>query len=104
MFAAIAGVVIVLSACTPQQNQLVSLTNNSRIASGIRPMGVNAALSIKAQRWAEHTASTGHLAHSNLANGVPHRYRSLGENVGYGSSVGTVYGNLMRSPGHRANT
>ena len=97
------GLALLFSACSPQQTQLLTLTNRARANAGVRGVSQNLALTIKAQGWAEHMARTGHLSHSNLASGVPYRYRLLGENVGYGSTVTGVFNNLMRSPGHRAN-
>ena len=100
---AVAALVVAFSACTPQQNQAFNHINSSRRAHGVPGVGQNLALTMKAQRWAEHLAAVGRLAHSNLASGVPYRYRLLGENVGYGSSIAGVHSNFMRSSGHRAN-
>jgi uncharacterized protein YkwD len=95
---------LALSAClTPQQNEVARHVNNSRAAYGRAPLGQNGELSDKAQRWAEYLAGSGGLAHSDLPSGISYRWRSLAENVGSGSSIGSVHQQYMNSSGHRAN-
>jgi uncharacterized protein YkwD len=101
MLAIALAMALSLSACfTTQQNQVANFANNSR---GVRPLGQNYQLTVKAQRWAEHLARTGPLAHSRLPAGITYRWRSLGENVGLGSSIRQVHHGYMTSPAHRAN-
>jgi uncharacterized protein YkwD len=102
--ALVVAMTLALSACyTTQQNEIAQRVNNSRAAAGRAPLGQNLELSMKAQRWAEHLAARGALAHSSLPDGITYRWRSLGENVGVGSSIGAVHQGYMSSPGHRAN-
>ena len=98
--------VLGLAACQPnaQQESVRSHINASRQASGLRHLGDDVAVRIKAQAWAEHLASKGRLSHSSLSSGldvVP--WVAVAENVGYGSSIGSVHDQFMRSPGHRSN-
>lgn len=95
---------LVLSACyTTEQNTVAQHVNNSRAAAGLPPLGQNYELSVKAQAWAEHLADIGRLEHSNLPDGITYQWRALGENVGYGSNIGSVHSAYMNSAGHRAN-
>jgi uncharacterized protein YkwD len=104
VLALVLAMALSLSACfTTQQNQVANYVNNSRGARGIRPVAQNYQLTVKAQRWAEYLARTGPLAHSRLPSGITYRWRSLGENVGLGSSIRQVHRGYMNSSGHRAN-
>lgn len=95
---------LALSACfTSQQNEVARYVNRDRSAAGVRPLGQNYELSVKAQRWAEYLARRGSLVHSNLSSGISYRWKSLGENVGYGSTIAKVHQGYRRSSGHRAN-
>ena len=57
----------------------------------------------KAQQWSAYLAQIGRLQHSNLSSGVPFNWRALAENVGYGTSRGSVHLAFINSSGHRAN-
>lgn len=94
---------LVLSACTPQQNEAHTLVNNTRAAHGLRALHMHGTLNNKAQAWAEQLAREGGLRHSNLASGAPAGWRALGENVGVGYSIRQVHDAYMNSPSHRAN-
>ena len=102
--AVVLALMLALSGCfTRQQNQVATYVNRSRAAVGVRPVEQNLELSIKAQRWAEYLARRGSLVHSRLPDGISYRWKSLAENVGYGSSIRSIHLDYMRSPGHRAN-
>ena len=95
---------LVTSACfTTEQVRVTQYVNNSRVARDIRPVRQNLELTTKAQAWAEHLARIGRLEHSRLAGGITVRWRSLGENVGYGANIGEIHRAYMLSPGHRSN-
>ena len=55
----------------------------------------------KAQAWAQHLAATKSLAHSNLTDGISGNWNTLGENVGFASSVDGAHAGFMNSPKHR---
>jgi uncharacterized protein YkwD len=104
---ALAGVLLagslLLGACFgPQAQRGAELINGERARRGIAVLEPHADLQRKAQGWAEHLASTGRLAHSNLREGTPPG-ATVAENVGYGSSVDAVHQHLMASSRHRAN-
>ena len=92
------------TACnTPQQEQVGALINQTRRDHGRSQLGMNLQLTQKAQGWAQNLASRCTLQHSNLASGITYNWRALGENVGYGGSIGQVHTAYMNSSGHRAN-
>ena len=66
-------------------------------------MGQNLEPTLKAQAWAEHLAGIDRREQSKLSSGISYRWRSLGENVGVGSSIASVHQSYMDSSGHRAN-
>ena len=77
--------------------------NNDRVANRRAPLRTQAAAQAKAQAWANRLAREGRMYHSNLRDGINVKWCSLGENVGYGSSVQGIERAYMKSPGHRAN-
>lgn len=98
--------VLGLAACqpTPQQDSVRSHINESRQAQGVPQLGGDLIIDYKAQAWAEHLAATGRLAHSTLSSGVGGMaWTAVAENVGRGSSIGSVHEQFMRSSGHRRN-
>lgn len=88
---------------TAEQRRIAQLVNESRSAAGRRPLALHRTLRDKAQAWAQKMARDGRLSHSDLDQGVPPGWRSLGENVGYGVSISQVHRGFMSSGGHRAN-
>ena len=97
--------VLLLSACfgTPGQEEAFYALNNDRAAHGMGPVIPHGELIEKAQGWADKLAGDGRLSHSNLSAGVPSCWQSLGENVGYGSSIGGVQDAFMNSQAHKDN-
>ena len=98
--------VLGLAACqpSPQQESVRSHVNASRQAHGVHRIAGDMIIDVKAQRWAEHLASTGRLAHSSLSSGLDGLpWTAVAENVGRGSSIGGVHEQYMRSSGHRSN-
>ena len=104
--AVLVAAVLLLSACfgtAGQQEAFVAL-NNDRAAHGLAPVIPHGELIAKAQAWADKLAGDGRLSHSNLSSGVPGCWRSLGENVGYGSTVGGVQNAFMNSRATRTTS
>lgn len=88
---------------TDEQRRVARLVNDTRSGLGKRRLTLNATLTRKAQRWAEHLAAINALEHSDLTNGVPSNWRALGENVGYASTIREVHQAFISSAGHRHN-
>lgn len=95
---------LVLTACLSSgQSAVQNELNADRRAHGRSALRSHSTLNKKAQAWAERLARENRLYHSTLSSGAPSCWRSLGENVGYGSSVASVQDAYMRSTAHRAN-
>lgn len=91
------------AACSPEVNRTYDLINQSRADNGRPGYGIDTTLYFKAQGWADHLSRQGYLSHSNLADGAPAGWRSLGENVGVAGSVDGAHNAFMSSSGHRNN-
>ena len=95
---------LLLSSCfTSQQNAVAKYVNNSRSSHSVPKVKQNRQLTNKAQSWAEYLSRIGRLNHSSLSKGITQKWKALGENVGYGSSIKRVHNSYMNSSGHRAN-
>lgn len=95
---------LAVSACTPESWATFDMINSARAQNGRAGVEFNGDLWFKAQAWSDRLSADGYLHHSNLADGVGHLpWRSLGENVGVGYSLGSIHNAFMGSSGHRAN-
>ena len=85
----------------------LQLVNGERAKAGLGPLQVSGGARSVARAWSTHMAGSG-LAHNPDLSGDLRRagvsgWRSIGENVGYSSSVDRVHSLFMGSGGHRAN-
>ncbi len=96
-------VIALLAACTPQEADAFSRTNEIRLSRGVAPLAWNEAAYDKAVAWSNHMADEGRLSHSTLAEGVPSGWRRLGENVVQARSVEEAMAALEASAPHLAN-
>lgn len=104
VIAAILSTALFLGAClSPAQTTVQSELNNDRRAHGRSSLSIQSDAQAKAQAWAEKLARENTIYHSKLSDGINTRWCSLGENVGYGSSVAGIQDAYMDSVGHRAN-
>jgi uncharacterized protein YkwD len=94
---------VVLGACTPEQNESNRLVNDARAAYGIPGLMIHGQMNDKAQAWAERMAAEGRIFHSDLVSGAPAGWTLLGENVGVGYSLQQIQDAYMNSAPHRAN-
>jgi uncharacterized protein YkwD len=100
---ALAAVMLLAVACTPEQTAAIDLANSTRREAGLPGLLPSPALIDKAQAWADELARRGSLSHSTLTDGVPEGWVKLGENVGRGPSIEAVHAGFLGSPAHRAN-
>jgi len=102
---ALVAVATLLSGCfgTQDQESSFAMMNTDRAAHSVGPLIPTGGLLAKAQAWAEHLAAMNGLEHSSLPSGVSSCWSTLGENVGYGSSITSVEHAFMNSSPHRAN-
>lgn len=111
LIAAVAVVLLatVVSGCmTAEERTFLDRTNALRSSHGIRPLAEHGTLTSKAQKWAQHMASTGRLEHSTISAGLEGlAWTKLGENVGMSSPTSntllTIHNNFVSSGGHRKN-
>ena len=96
-------VIALLAACTPQEADAFSRTNDIRTRRGVAPLAWNEGAYDKAVAWSNHMADEGQLSHSKLADGVPAGWRHLGENVVRARTVEEAMAALAASAPHLAN-
>jgi len=89
------------SAATTYERAMYTKINASRVAHGLRPLYFAPDLTRIAHAHSARMASRHRLYHSDLSRVCC--WRSVGENVGYGSTTYRVHAALMNSSGHRAN-
>lgn len=96
--------VSLLAACMRvDQTQALQAMNSDRTVNSLRALPTQADAQRKAQAWAERLAREQTLYHSTLSDGINVRWCSIGENMGYGSSISSIEDAFMNSAGHRAN-
>jgi uncharacterized protein YkwD len=102
---ALAGLAIVVAsaACTPQEGDAFTSVNTLRDANHLRWLDWNEGAYAKAVSWSNHMADEGALSHSELRDGVPAGWHTLGENVAFAGSVPQAMAALEASAPHRAN-
>ena len=84
--------------------QFVALINNLRSSNGAPVLSVDGPLTAVARRWASTMADQGHISHNpSLASDVTGAWIKLGENVGVGPDVQTVFRAFVASPEHYRN-
>ena len=92
------------SALTTEESRFVSLHNNTRASRGLSKLSSQSDLVTVARRHSGRMASKGTIWHNpNLANEVGGNWTVLGENVGMGPDVDSLFDAFMNSTGHRAN-
>lgn len=85
------------------EQEFVILINNLRASSSLSPLSVNGNLVSSSRTWAEHMSSVGAISHDPNLRYAVSDFMLLGENVGTGPSVQTIYNAFVNSPGHYAN-
>ena len=103
VLAVLASLAILTGCLNTAQSKVLSELNIDRKAHSLRTLGTQADAQRKAQAWAEKLARENRLYHSTLSSGIKVRWCSIGENVGYGPTVGAIEDAYMASAGHRAN-
>lgn len=87
--------------------EFLTRLNQERVSTGLSPLVSDSGLAPTSRAWSSTMASRGVLSHDpNLAlvaSQVEPAWRSVGENVGVGSSAIQLHNAFMASPGHRSN-
>jgi uncharacterized protein YkwD len=90
------------SALTSHEAKFVRYINHSREVRGLEPLRVSSMLTRLARHHSVAMQRKGRLWHNDISSASDH-WVWLGQNVGYGGSVGSLHHRFMHSPGHRRN-
>lgn len=86
------------------ESQFVAKINELRASKGLQPLIVDAELTNIGRDWAGKMAAAGQISHNpNFRYEVTEDWQRLGENVGVGPSVDSLFQAFVNSPGHYAN-
>lgn len=96
---------------TPEEREVVRLTNEQRRAAGLEPLAISPKLNQAAAAHSRHMAGLGKLAHelsgttpAERVRGAGYEYRLVGENVAWNQpDAEAVVKAWMGSDYHRAN-
>jgi hypothetical protein len=84
--------------------QFVTLINVLRASKGLGTLSVDSNLTSVARGWSQQMASVGTISHNaNFPNQVTSDWQMLGENVGQGYSVQSLFDAFVASPHHYEN-
>ena len=83
--------------------QFVAKINDLRAARGLDPVQEDGALTEFAQSWSDHIAAAGTLSHHPTLADSPGDWTKVGENVGFGPDVDTVFAAFIASREHYKN-
>lgn len=84
------------------ETDFASRINSLRASAGVAALAGNATLNNYARWWARHMAETGDFAHSNIGS-LLGEWSIVGENIGFGPSVQSVFQALVNSSSHYNN-
>ena len=84
------------------ESDFASRINGLRSSQGLASLAGSGELNNYARWWAKQMADTGNFAHSDIGS-LLNPWTVVGENIGYGPSVSSVFNALVASPGHYKN-
>lgn len=84
------------------ENEFASSINSYRDSNGLPALSRNGSLDSYARSWAEQMAANGGLSHSDVGS-LLGQWSAVGENIGVGYSVGSLFGAFVDSPDHQSN-
>lgn len=84
------------------ENEFASNINSYRSSNGLSSLSRSGSLDSYARSWAEQMAADGSLSHSNV-DSLLGQWSAVGENVGVGYSVSSLFDAFIDSPKHEAN-
>ncbi len=84
------------------ESDFLSRINNLRAQEGLAQLSSNSSLNNYARNWSQTMATSGNFQHSNIAS-LLGPWSIVGENIGKGSSVNSIFNALVASPGHYNN-
>lgn len=87
-----------------EEAAFVAKINDLRASKGLAPLSVDGELTEQSRRWAEQMRQRGGISHApDLSVGVTADWAKLGENVGVGGDVESLFQAFVNSPGHYDN-
>jgi uncharacterized protein YkwD len=84
------------------ESEFISKINGLRASVGVAGLAANGDLNNYARWWAKQMADSGNFSHSDIGS-LLNPWSVVGENIGYGPSVTTVFNALVNSSGHYKN-
>ena len=100
-FVLVLGMVFACTSCGDDFT-IIERTNALRASRGAGPLSLNLELWTQSGKWSMKMAADGKLSHSNVSGGVTARWKKLGENVAYSSSLDGAWNQLLNSAPHFA--
>lgn len=98
---ALGCLVMTMTACTPDQQQLMTIANYDRAYLGVGSVSEHGDLDTKAMNLAKQLAPTCNMVHSrDLFAGLPASFTEVGEIIGTGSDFGVINQAWLKSPDH----
>jgi len=86
------------------ESQFVTLINALRASKGLGTLSVDANLTQIGRGWSQQMANAGTISHNpNFPNEVTSDWQTLGENVGQGYTVQSLFDAFVASPHHYEN-
>ena len=86
----------------PAESEFLAKVNGLRASVGVAALSANGELNNYARWWAKQMADSGNFSHSDIGS-LLDPWSLVGENIGYGPSVTTVFNALVGSTGHYNN-
>jgi len=86
----------------PAEAEFILKINALRSSVGVAGLAANDELNNYARWWAKQMADSGNFSHSDIAS-LLDPWSTVGENLGYGPSVTSVFNALVASTGHYNN-
>lgn len=107
----VAGLCVAVLAASPgsadaarsSERTFTQMVNDTRATATLSGLDLNERLTKIARRHSRHMAAEGELYHSDLNRLLSASVSSVGENVGYGSSLDQLLQAFLASPPHAAN-
>lgn len=84
------------------ESDFISKINSLRSSVGVAGLSANGDLNNYARWWAKQMAESGNFSHSDIGS-LLGPWSVVGENIGYGPSVDSVFNALVNSSGHYNN-
>lgn len=104
---AIVGATVAVVGAVPAhasaESSYLRILNQERTSHGLAPLHVNTTLRSVARSWTARMAASGVLRHNPALTTEVRNWRSLGENVGTGSSIRALADAFWASAEHRDN-